>query len=432
MTLPNNWQPRAYQLPAWEYLENGGKLAYLVWHRRAGKDDVFLHWSAVAAHQRIGTYWHLLPQASQARKAIWEAINPHTGKRRIDEAFPVGLRAVTRENEMFIRFKNGSTWQVVGSDNYDSLVGSPPVGVVFSEWALAKSASWAYLSPILAENGGWAAFVTTPRGKNHAERMYNGLVGDAKAFVQRLTVRDTSALTPEQQDEQLRRYIADFGETEGRAKFDQEYLCSFSAANQGAIYAKEIIRSRDAKRIRKVPYEPAKLVHTAWDLGRGDSTAIWFWQMVGGEVRFIDFYESRAEVITHYLATLKARGYQYEKLKLPHDAEHKLIVSDKSVVEICRANGFGADIVANLPITEGINSARLLLGKALFDAEKCKAGLEALESYCWDYNERMEEHKPTPRHDWASHAADAFRYAALSVKEDKPVRKLTYDARGYV
>ena len=131
----NGWTPRPYQLGIWKYLEDGGKRGVAVWHRRAGKDDVALNWAAVGALQRVGNYWHMLPEAAQARKAVWDAVNPHSGLRRIDEAFPESLRATTRDNEMLIRFKNGSTWQVVGSDNYNSLVGSPPIGIVFSEWS---------------------------------------------------------------------------------------------------------------------------------------------------------------------------------------------------------------------------------------------------------------------------------------------------------
>lgn len=153
--IPGAWRPRAYQLALWRYLEGGGLRADVAAHRRWGKDEVALNWTAVAALQRQGAYWHLLPEASQGRKAIWDAVNPHTGRRRIDEAFPPELRSQTKDQEMFIRFRNGSTWQVVGSDNYNSLVGSPPAGVVFSEWALAKPDAWTYLRPILAENGGW-------------------------------------------------------------------------------------------------------------------------------------------------------------------------------------------------------------------------------------------------------------------------------------
>jgi phage terminase large subunit len=121
ITLPNQWQPRDYQRRIWRYLEAGGKRAVAVWHRRAGKDEVCLHWAACAAMQRVGNYWHMLPEASQARKAIWDAINPHTGKRRIDEAFPPSIRAGQRDDDMRIKLVNGSVWQVVGSDNFNRL-----------------------------------------------------------------------------------------------------------------------------------------------------------------------------------------------------------------------------------------------------------------------------------------------------------------------
>jgi phage terminase large subunit len=131
--LPNSWQPRPYQRKLWDYLEAGGQRAIEIAHRRWGKDDVFLHRSAIAAHERVASYWHCLPEYEQARKAIWAAVNPHTGKRRIDEAFPRDLIATRDEQQMFIRFKNGSTWQVIGSDRYNSLVGAGVAGVTFSE-----------------------------------------------------------------------------------------------------------------------------------------------------------------------------------------------------------------------------------------------------------------------------------------------------------
>ena len=159
--IPNNWGPRSYQMNVWRYLEQGGKRAICIWHRRAGKDEVCLHWAASSMIDKPATYWHMLPAYSQGRKAIWTAVNPHTGKRRIDEAFPHELRANTNEQEMFIRLKNGATWQVLGSDRYDAAVGSPPYGITFSEWALSNPAAWAYLAPIVTENGGWARFITT-------------------------------------------------------------------------------------------------------------------------------------------------------------------------------------------------------------------------------------------------------------------------------
>lgn len=166
--LPNNWQPRNYQRPAWDYLESGGLHAELTWHRRSGKDEICMHRTACAAFERKANYWHMLPEYGQARKAIWDAVNPHTGIRRIDEAFPQELRKATRNHEMSIEFLNGSTWQLVGSDNYNSLVGSTPAGIVYSEWALSDPQVRAYLRPIIAENKGWQIFITTPRGRNHA------------------------------------------------------------------------------------------------------------------------------------------------------------------------------------------------------------------------------------------------------------------------
>ncbi len=152
--LPHNWSPRPYQMAAWCAWEAGTRRLLLIWHRRAGKDDVALHMAAVAAHERPANYWHCLPEYAQARKAIWTAVNPHTGKFRIDEAFPKELRKSTRNNDMEIQFLNGSTWRVVGSDNPDSLVGAAPAGIVFSEFALSNPSAWGLLAPILEENDG--------------------------------------------------------------------------------------------------------------------------------------------------------------------------------------------------------------------------------------------------------------------------------------
>src|SRR3954451_2958960 len=166
------WTPRTYQQAAWDYLQSGGKRAYLLWHRRAGKDDLCLRWTKQALMSRPGSYWFLLPQQEQARKAIWRAVDPHTGRRRIDMAFPVGLRVKALDQEMLIEFKNGSTWQVLGSDNFNALVGSPPAGLVFSEWPLSDPQAWGYLAPAVEENAGWAIFNGTPRGPNHGKTLF--------------------------------------------------------------------------------------------------------------------------------------------------------------------------------------------------------------------------------------------------------------------
>ena len=159
----NNWEPRDDQMGLWEYLQQDrpGLRAVECAHRRWGKDEICLYTSSAKAFERVGNYWHLLPEYKQCRKAIWEAVNPRTGRKRIDEAFPQEIRKSIRNTDMFIEFVNGSTWQLVGSDTYNALVGSPPIGITFSEYALSNPQCWAYLSPILEENGGWAAFIST-------------------------------------------------------------------------------------------------------------------------------------------------------------------------------------------------------------------------------------------------------------------------------
>ncbi len=201
--LPNNWDPRAYQRPLWDYLEAGGRHAVAVWHRRSGKDDVALHRTCIAAHERVGNYWHMLPEYSHARKAIWDAINPNSGLRRVDEAFPLAIRRSTNNQEMKIELKSGSIWQLVGSDNFNALIGSPPIGIVYSEWAVANPKSHGYLRPILAENNGWSLFIYTSRGYNHGFTTYEAARKDHKSFAQRLTVDDTSVFNRETLESEL-------------------------------------------------------------------------------------------------------------------------------------------------------------------------------------------------------------------------------------
>ena len=422
VTLPNDWRPRPYQLPMWNYLEGGGLRAVGVWHRRSGKDDVALHWTAVAAHQRPATYWHMLPQANQARRAVWEAVDPHTGQRRIDQAFPKELRQTTRENEMLIRFKCGSTWQVLGSDSFDALVGSPPAGIVFSEWALADPRAWSYLRPILDENDGWALFIYTPRGRNHGLTTLDLARDSDDWFGEVLTAHDTSVFNVDRLATIKRELIVENGEADGSALFGQEYECSFSAAIVGSYYAGLMEAADKEGRITGVPYDPAVRVHTAWDLGIGDSTSIWFLQQVGREIHWIDFYESSGVGLDHYAKVLDEKPYTYGDHLLPHDAGARELGTGKTRVETLASLGLKARVVPRQAVDDGINALRLLLPQSWFDKVKCDRGLEALRSYRREWDEKMATFRPRPLHDWSSHGADAARTAAMGLKE-RPERR---------
>lgn len=416
ISLPHNWTPRPYQFGLWQYLEQGGKRAVAVCHRRWGKDDLALHWTAVAAHQKVGTYWHMLPEYAQARKAIWDAINPHTGMRRIDEAFPREIRDTTDERSMFIRFKNGSTWQVVGSDSYNSLVGSPPVGLVFSEWALADPAAWAYLRPILLENGGWALWIYTSRGKNHGFRTWQLSQSEPGWFGIRQNALQTGVFTEAQLESELREYRSDYGEEDGEALFEQEYHCSFESAVIGAYYGRLIARLEREGRICAVPYDPEHPVYTAWDLGLDDATAIWFAQIVGREIRVIDYLEVRGRSLVEIAKDVKAKQYLYEEHYLPHDVDTRELTTAKTRKESLESVELKPIRAGSkLPVQDGINAVRNMLPKCVFDAGKCAKGLDALRQYRVEMDSKTKTPRKNPLHDWSSHGADAFRELAVQL-----------------
>lgn len=409
--IPAAWRPRPYQAALWRYLQDGGRRADVAAHRRWGKDDVALNWTAVAAMSKVGAYWHLLPEASQGRKAIWDAVNPHTGKRRIDEAFPPALRQQARDQDMMIKFANGSTWQVAGSDNYNSLVGAPPVGVVFSEWALAKPDCWTYLRPILAENGGWALFLWTPRGRNHATRAFDARKGDPAWFTLKSPATETQVFTAEQLAKERAELTAETGSAEeGEARFASEYLVDFDAAAPGAYYASLLNDAEKDGRIGKVPYDPALKVDTAWDLGIDDYTAIWFFQQVGREIRAIDYFETGGEGLQAIARTaIASRPYVYGTHYLPHDVMvRELGAAGRSRFETLGGLGVSPiHVGAAMDPEERINAGRLMIPMTWFDAGRCASGLERLRAYRKRWSQTTRSYTG-PLHDQASHGADAF------------------------
>jgi phage terminase large subunit len=414
--LPLDWEPRPHQVALWEALLAGAPRADVVAHRRWGKDEVALHWAAWAAQARVGGYWHMLPEAGQGRKAIWDAVNPHTGRRRIEEAFPAAMKPEFVDGEMKVRLGNGSTWQVVGSDNYDSLMGASVAGVVMSEWALAKPEAWTQLRPMVLENGGWAVFLWTPRGRNHATRAFEARAKNPRWFCLKSPATQTKVFTPEQLDQEKAELVAELGSAEeGEARFASEYLVDFDAAAPGTYYASLLGEAERAGRVGRVPVDPALRVDTAWDLGIDDYTAVWFFQQAGREVRVVDYFETSGEGLQAVVRrAIAEKPYLWGTHHLPHDVMVRELATGRSRYETLGSLGLSRIAVGTAEDPEErVNAARLMIPMCWFDAERCALGLERLRGYRKRWS-RATRSYGGPLHDQASHGADAFGEFALN------------------
>ena len=415
ITIPYKFIPRQYQLPVLDALDSGIKRGVCVWHRRAGKDKTGLNYMIKRMWQKKGIYYYFMPTYSQGKKIIWDGIDK-SGMRFLDH-FPRDLIAgKPNESEMKIRFKNSSLFQIIGTDNIDAIVGTNPVGAVFSEYALQNPQAWDFIRPILRENGGWALFLYTPRGHNHGYELYNMAQLNSDWFCELLTVDNTKrpdgspVITPEDVEKERKEGMDE-------DLIQQEYYCSFEGAMSGSYYGRYLQRAIKEGRVTDVPYDYNLKVNTAWDLGIGDSMAIWFFQVHGDTFRLIDYYESSGESLVHYVKVMQDRKYLYDRHYAPHDIKVRELTTGKSRLETARKLGINFQVVPNFPLEEGIDAARRIFNRCWFDKNKCKQGIDALMNYHKEYDEKRQEFKQHPVHDWSSHAADAIRMLALGVKD---------------
>lgn len=399
-------------MAAWSALEKGVKRSALVWHRRAGKDSMSLNWTAASAFDRVGTYWHLAPTGRQVRKIVWDGIDGQ-GRRVIDQAFPSEIRTRMNDQEMRIELANGSIWQCVGSDNYDLLVGANPVGVVFSEWSLSDPIAWDYVRPILAENGGWAMFIFTPRGRNHGWRLWDSVQGNEEWFTQLLNVEDTKAVPLEIIERERKEMAAQRGESVAEAMMRQEWYCSFDAPVEGSYYAAPLAAAQAAGRICKLAADPLMTYRAYWDIGgtgaKADACAIWVCQFIGAEIRILDYYEQVGQPLAAHVEWLRKHGYGTAQCVLPHDGGQHEKVANVTYESALRGADFDVRVVPNMgagAAMQRIEALRRVFPQCWFDEDRTRSGRDALAGY----HEKWDDRRAVglgPAHDWASHGADA-------------------------
>ena len=400
-----------------------------VWHRRSGKDKTLINLVAKKALERVGTYYYFFPTYQQGKKILWNGIDKD-GFKFLDH-FPKEVRRRTDNGEMLVELKNGSIFQVIGTDNVDSIVGTNPIGCVFSEYALQDPIAWGYIRPIILENGGWAVFNFTSRGRNHGYTLFKYAQSQKDWFVQVLKADETGVFTAEQLEEEKKQYIIEDGDD---LRFQQEYMCSFDGAIQGSYYGKILQLIEDKGHIKSGIYDPNLPVSTVWDLGIGDATAIWFVQSAGNEIRLVDYLESQGEGLQYYINELSKKGYTYKEHYAPHDIEVRELGSGQSRIETARNMGINFRVVPNLSIDDGIQAVRKILPICWFDT-KNERGLECLRQYHKEYDDKRQTFKDHPAHDWSSHGADAFRYLAVvynaliytELKQDFNLYSSTYE-----
>ncbi len=393
-----------------------------IWHRRAGKDEIVLNAMRELAWKDPGTYWHCFPEQKQARKAIWNGVNGHTGKRRILEAFPPSMIQRMQDDDMFIELKNGATFQLIGSDRYDSTVGSGPKGIAYSEWALSNPSAWAYHSPMIRESGGFAAFITTPRGDNHAKTMYDRGMSNPKWFAELLSIGDTGALTTEELAEALQEYQDLHGMELGLSFFEQEYECSFAGAMVGSYWGGEMARAERAGRMQPLSIDPNHPVHTIWDLGKAINNPLWCIQVINGHINVVDFYRPDTDDLEEWCKWLDERGYHGDDY-VPDDVLDPIWGAKHTRWDMLKAMKRKPKLVKRIAVAEGIHAGRNAIKVSYFHkadderGERVQLGISGLKSYRREWDDDRKTFLDNPYKDWAEHIGSAWRYLGLAWRE---------------
>jgi len=423
LDLPFKHEPRDYMLPFWKALDEGKVKRFgLVLPRRAGKTVTSVNATFRDMFLNVGSKFHYFPEYKQGKKIVWNGMAYGKNKEPMYmlDFMPKHLVHGRNNQEMILTTKHpvypsdpGSSYSIMGSDKIDRSVGTNPNWILFDEYSLSDPMAWNYMRPVLAENGGYAFFIFTPRGRNHAHRLYQNTKDDPEWFWMKLTVDETQHIDKKTLERERKEIIAQNGDD---AIFYQEYYTDFDVAIQGSIYGPHMRRLEEEGRIREGLFDPYLPVHTSWDLGQGDSTVVWFVQLDhAGNYRIIDHYKNRQRDFVHYMQKLRElereKEYMYGNHYIPHDGRARTIVSSESVEDIfCKF--YDSRTIHVVPRIkkkyDRIEIVRKAFQHCHFEKDTTEAGRDALNSYRYEWNEKRSEFMDEPVHDWASDDADAF------------------------
>lgn len=413
----DKYKPRDYQLPLLDALENKNrKRALVIFPRRSGKDITAFNYCIRECLRRIIVCYYIFPTYAQGKRALWDSVT--TDGLRIVDYIPEEVIEGKNSQEMKIRFKNGSLFQLVGSDNPDSLRGTNPSLVIFSEYSRQDPMVYSLIiSPILRGNGGTAIFLSTPYGKNHFWDLYLMAQKSEDWFCQKLTLYDTKHIPLEDIEKERAEGLI------SEDMIQQEYFTSFDMGVEGSYYSKYLDKMRLNGQIGVVPWQPGYKVHTAWDLGVRDSTTIIFLQSIGTNIHIIDCYENNKEGLEHYAKVLEQRGYSYGVHIAPFDIMVRELGSGITRIEKARQLGIKfvlagpTDPKKRVSLEDGIEAVRSSFSKIWIDEKKCAPLLKALENYRQKFDSKHMIYEGHPLHDWSSHFADAMRYLCISLSK---------------
>lgn len=409
------YKPRPQSI---DYHDRTERWSCTVAHRRFGKtvrEINELIKRAVLCDKDAPRFAYVAPYYSQAKNIAWDYLKKYSQ--------PLWSKP-PMESELTVELVNGARIRLYGADNPDALRGIYLDGVVLDEYGDMKPNIFGeVIRPLLSDRKGWASFIGTPKGKNHFYRVARQAQESDDWFYQALKASETGIIADDELSDARRQMTPE--------QYAQEFECAFDVPALGAIYGAEMAQAHADGRIAAVPLDGAGLVYTAWDLGVGDATCIWFFQLIGRAVHLIDYYQNNGKDITHYLGVLSARGYNYAQHFVPHDAEARERWSAVTMTQVAQAQGFRMTVLPRDGIEQGINAVRMMMSRCYFDQTKCADGIDGLMNYRREYAEKLGEFKPAPLHDWASHPADAFRYLAIGLDKVTKLTSPTYEKLKY-